>query len=184
MIDRGLGDFHTMSVARRALQMLWPWTSPSPQSNTSHEPPLPSIEYIPVHGAWEKKDHPNWPASAFKIPDVIKPGQVFYLRKGKFVDMGTIARIELLPTGEVVKTPLENPLNPREEQMNRDNMQYENEIYRLLGDVSFVPKLLGWDSASCTLTLEHQTNGSLDDRKACFPERPGIEVSGARVDAA
>lgn len=124
--------------------------------------PLSSTEYIPVHGQWERKDHPNWPERAFEVPEVTTPGQVYYVRKGFFVAMGTTARLEKLPSGGIAKTPLENPLNPMQERINRESMACELAVYRLLGDVPFAPKLLGWDAVSCTLTLEDQANGSLE----------------------
>jgi serine/threonine protein kinase len=123
---------------------------------------LPSLEYIPVPGEWEREAHPNWPDKVFQVPDVVRPGQVYYVRKGFFVDMGSTALIERLPSGGVVKTPLKDPLNPVAERMNRQNVEYEAAVYRLLGAVHFVPRLLDWDPVACTLTLEYQRNGSLD----------------------
>lgn len=77
--------------------------------------------------------------------------------------MGTTALLERLPSGDaIVKTPLRNPLNPIEERMNREGMAREAEVYhRLMSDMPVIPKLLGWDAQSCTLTLEHQCNGDL-----------------------
>lgn len=82
--------------------------------------------------------------------------------------MGTTALVERLPSGDaIVKTPLQNPLNPTEERMNREGMVREAGVYHRLmsGDdgngMPIIPKLLGWDAQSCTLTLEHQCNGDL-----------------------
>lgn len=94
-------------------------------------------------------------------------GQVYYLRKGDLVGWGTTALVERLPSGDaVVKTPLQNPLNPTEERMNREAVAREAGVYQHLscGDgnaMPTIPKLLGWDAKSCTLTLELQSNGDL-----------------------
>lgn len=92
----------------------------------------------------------------------MKPGQVYYVRKGFFVDIGSTALIERLPGGGVVKTPLRNPLNPVAERMNRQSLEHEVGVYRLLDSAPFAPRLLDWDPRSCTLTLEYESNGSLE----------------------
>ncbi len=130
----------------------------------------PYLEYIPVYGEWERQKFPNWPDDKFRIPPTKEhDGQVYYVRKGEFVGMGTTALVERLPSGDaVVKTALRNPLNPTEERMNREGMAREAEIYyRLMsgGDGSgtppFFPKCLGWDAESCALTLQYQRHGDL-----------------------
>ncbi|KAM3501122.1 hypothetical protein MY10362_005822, partial [Beauveria mimosiformis] len=131
-------------------------------------PPPPSLEYIPVYGEWERKHYPNWPEARFQIPAIKEhAGQVYYLRKGDLVGFGTTALVERLPSGNaIVKTPLQNPLNPAEERMNREAVAREAEVYQRLSsgdgnDLPTIPKFLGWDAQSCTLTLEHQSNGDL-----------------------
>ncbi|KAK8144170.1 hypothetical protein G3M48_006195 [Beauveria asiatica] len=131
-------------------------------------PPPPSLEYIPVYGEWERKRYPNWPDARFQIPAIKEhAGQVYYLRKGDLVGFGTTALVERLPSGNaIVKTPLQNPLNPAEERMNREAVAREAEVYQRLSsgdgnDMPTIPKFLGWDAQSCTLTLEHQSNGDL-----------------------
>ncbi|OAQ96525.1 hypothetical protein LLEC1_06851 [Akanthomyces lecanii] len=100
-------------------------------------PPL-SLEYIPVYGEWERKRYPNWPDARFQIPTTKEhAGQVYYLRKGDLV-----------------------------ERMNREAMAREAKVYQRLSsgdgsDMPTIPKFLGWDAESCTLTLEHQSNGDL-----------------------
>lgn len=79
-------------------------------------------------------------------------GVVYYVRKGHFVGIGTTALVERLPSGGgIVKTPLQNPFNAIEERMNREAMEREAEVYRLMmGDDgnAAIPKLLGWDAQS------------------------------------
>lgn len=126
----------------------------------------PCLEYIPIPGEWERKDYPNWPDDRFRIPDTKNhEGEVYYIRKGYFVGIGTTALVERLPSGgSIVKTPLLNPVNPIEERMNREGMAREAEVYRSLmrdGGNSATPRLLDWDPQSCTLTLEYHCNGDL-----------------------
>ncbi|PQK14387.1 hypothetical protein BB8028_0004g13170 [Beauveria bassiana] len=118
------------------------------QDDTKQDPtpPPPYLEYIPVYGEWERKRYPNWPDARFQMPATKEhAGQVYYLRKGDLVGFGTTALVERLHSGNaIVKTPLRNPLDPTEERMNREAVAREAE-----------------DAQSCTLTLEHQSNGDL-----------------------
>ncbi|OAA44437.1 Protein kinase-like domain protein [Cordyceps fumosorosea ARSEF 2679] len=130
--------------------------------------PPPSLEYIPVYGEWERERYPNLPDARFQIPATKEhAGQVHYLRKGDLIGFGTTAMVERLPSGDaIVKTPLQNPLNPAEERMNREAVAREAEVYQRLSsgdgnDMPTIPKFLGWDAQSCTLTIEHQSNGDL-----------------------
>ncbi|KAH7308561.1 kinase-like domain-containing protein [Stachybotrys elegans] len=153
------------------------FTSDSPGLNDQSS--SVSVEYIPIPGEWERKEHPTWPDAVFQIPKSGMPGQIYYIRKGYFICNGATARIERLPTGEIVKTPLENPLNPKAESMNRHGMEREYTVYQMLGDIPFIPKFIGWDPALCTLTLEHQRNGSLDDYMARCDADPTIRTKWA-----
>ncbi|KGQ03103.1 Aurora kinase A [Beauveria bassiana D1-5] len=140
------------------------------QDDTKQDPtpPPPYLEYIPVYGEWERKRYPNWPDARFQMPATKEhAGQVYYLRKGDLVGFGTTALVERLHSGNaIVKTPLRNPLDPTEERMNREAVAREAEVYQRLSsgdgnDILTIPKFLGWDAQSCTLTLEHQSNGDL-----------------------
>ncbi|KAM3540265.1 hypothetical protein ARSEF1564_006830 [Beauveria bassiana] len=131
-------------------------------------PPPPYLEYIPVYGEWERKRYPNWPDARFQMPATKEhAGQVYHLRKGELVGFGTTALVERLPSGNaIVKTPLQNPLSPAEERMNREAVAREAEVYQRLSsgdgnDKPIIPRFLGWDAQSCTLILEHQSNGDL-----------------------
>lgn len=79
--------------------------------------------------------------------------------------MGGTAFVERLPSGNaIVKTPLQNPLNPVAERMNREAMVREAKIYRLMAEDdtnTATPKFLGFDEQSCTLMLEYQCNKDL-----------------------
>ncbi|KAL2754876.1 hypothetical protein ACRALDRAFT_2064281, partial [Sodiomyces alcalophilus JCM 7366] len=89
-------------------------------------------------------------------------GHIYYVRKGEFVRRGATALVERLPSGHIAKTPVPNPYDPREEQENRQNMEREYEVYRLVGPSPSIPKLIHWDSESKTLVLEDHANGDLE----------------------
>ncbi|TQV96612.1 hypothetical protein V2A60_003002 [Cordyceps javanica] len=158
-------------------------------------PPPPFLEYIPVYGEWEREHYPHWPDARFQIPATKEhAGQVYYLRKGDLIGLGTTALVERLPSGDaVVKTPLQNPLNATEEHMNRAAVAREAEVYQRLGissgdgdDTPTVPKFLGWDAQSCTLTLEYQSNGDLatyfrDNKAADLETRRKWATQAARA---
>lgn len=92
--------------------------------------------------------------------------------------MGRTAFVELLPSGHVVKTPKINPYYPDKEKENRQSMEREASIYRMVGPSSFVPELIAWDPDTCTLTLQNYPNGDLETyiRKPDYNNRvsPGI----------
>ncbi|PMB71432.1 Aurora kinase A [Beauveria bassiana] len=141
---------------------------PHQDDTKDQTPPPPYLEYIPVYGEWERKRYPNWPDARFQMPATKEhAGQVYYLRKGELVGFGTTALVERLPSGNaIVKTPLQNPLSPAEERMNREAVAREAEVYQRLSsgdgnDKPIIPRFLGWDAQSCTLILEHQSNGDL-----------------------
>ncbi|KAF5027349.1 hypothetical protein F66182_550 [Fusarium sp. NRRL 66182] len=124
--------------------------------------PPSRIRYVPVPGEWERKLHPHWPESTFRIPDVIPHGHIYYMRKGEYVRHGATALVERLPSGHISKTPLPNPYDTEEEWKVRQNMEHEYDVYRFIGQCPFIPKLIDWDSESRTLVLEDHAKGDLE----------------------
>ncbi|RFU34934.1 hypothetical protein B7463_g1423, partial [Scytalidium lignicola] len=92
-----------------------------------------------------------------------KPGEVIYVSKGQFLARGGTAIIERVPSGEVIKTPIPNPYDPREEEDCRQNMQLEAQIYLKIGEHPRIVQLVKWDPESHCLTLKYMENGSLQE---------------------
>jgi serine/threonine protein kinase len=67
--------------------------------------------------------------------------------------------VELLPTGEVVKSPW---TGPRAKDCRKD-ITTEFEIYTRLGPHPRLVLIIDWDPEECVLTMEHMSNGSLKD---------------------
>ena len=120
------------------------------------------ITYVPIPGSWRRKEKPNWPDSAFRIPSEVPYGTIYYVTKGRFIGEGSTAHIELLLSGFIVKYPKSNPYCERSEQENRDRMRIEAKAYERVGNSPYIPKLINWNPYSCCLTLEYLKNGSLD----------------------
>lgn len=119
------------------------------------------IRYVPVPGEWERELHPKWPESAFRIPDTIPYGFIYFITRGEYIGSGSTALVERLPSGHIVKTPLTNPYDPWQEEKNRENMDREHQVYLRLGSSSFVPNLIDWEDESKALTLEYLSHGDL-----------------------
>lgn len=96
------------------------------------------------------------------MPDIVPEGYIYYITKGDYVRTGSTALVERLPSGHVAKTPLPNPYSTWEEQKNRQSMDRECQVYRLISPSPFVPKLIEWDDESKTLVLEDCGNGDLE----------------------
>ncbi|TWU74448.1 hypothetical protein ED733_004572 [Metarhizium rileyi] len=120
------------------------------------------IRYVPVPGEWERKLHPGWPESTFRVPDPVPEGHIYYIRKGDYIRRGATALVERLPTGHISKTPLPNPYDLELEQRVRQNMEHEYDVYCFIGPSRFIPKLVDWDSESKSLVLEDCANGDLE----------------------
>ncbi|TPX14876.1 uncharacterized protein E0L32_004985 [Thyridium curvatum] len=154
---------------RLSYQSRWVSTSSRRPNNTSvpdsvQNPPQATrvVQYVPIPGKWARKLHPHWAESAFELPTVIPEGHIYYITKGFYVRQGATALVERLPSGDIVKTPLPNPYDPKEELTNIEKMEHEYEVYRFIGANPFIPKLIHWDSQSKTLVLENHSNGDLE----------------------
>ncbi|KAG7144087.1 serine/threonine-protein kinase like [Verticillium longisporum] len=140
--------------------------------------PPPCIRYRPIPGSWERKLHPHWPDHVFRMPQQPEEGDIYYVTKGDCVRMRRTAFVELLPSGHVSKTPKLNPYCPEKEKENRQCMEREALIYHMVGASSFIPELIAWDPASCTLTLRNYPNGDPEMyiRKPDYKCRVSLDV--------
>ncbi|KAH7358837.1 kinase-like domain-containing protein [Plectosphaerella cucumerina] len=119
------------------------------------------LEALVVGAEWERELHPKWPESAFRIPDAIPDGFIYFITRGEYIGSGSTALVERLPSGHIVKTPLVNPYDSWQEKKNRKNMDREHQVYLQLGSIPFVPKLIDWEDESKALTLEYLPRGDL-----------------------
>lgn len=127
--------------------------------------------YVPIPGPWRRKEKPNWPDTAFQVPAEVPDGTIHYVTKGRWIGQGSTAHVELLPSGDIVKYAKSNPYCRKDEEVNRERVQTEAQVYRRLNNACHVPKLIHWDADSCCLALEYMENGSLDNYVQKFAER-------------
>ncbi|KAM0185550.1 hypothetical protein ACHAPI_012128 [Fusarium lateritium] len=80
--------------------------------------------------------------------------------KGKFIAGGTTSIVELLPSGDIIKTPWRGGI--REKDCQKE-IQVEAKIYQKLGDHPRLVKVKYWDANAFTLTLEYMPNGTLKE---------------------
>jgi serine/threonine protein kinase len=119
------------------------------------------ITYIPVPGSWERRAHPDLPLDRFAISET-QPGEIVYVTKGTNIACGGTARLERLPSGDVVKTPLPDS-DPRCHAEHRRDMRLEARIYDTIGPHPRVPRIISWDPQTCCLTMEYLENGTLKE---------------------
>ncbi|KAH8907461.1 kinase-like protein [Coniochaeta sp. PMI_546] len=145
---------------------------------TSAPDPPRHRRYRPIPGSWERKRHPHWPERVFKRPPQAEDGDIFYVTKGDLIRVGRTAIVELSPSDHVVKTPKPDPYSPEEEEGNRQSMEREASVYRLVGASPFIPELIAWDPKACTLRLKHCLNGDLESyiREPRYDERVSLET--------
>lgn len=89
--------------------------------------------------------------------------KVTYISKGNLLAWGGTAIVERLPSGEVIKTPIPNPVNKQQDEKHRQRMRIEAEIYSKIGQHPRILKLLDWDPHSCCLVFEYMQNGTLGE---------------------
>ncbi|KAL2062756.1 hypothetical protein VTL71DRAFT_5828 [Oculimacula yallundae] len=77
--------------------------------------------------------------------------------KGQFLNSGASGILEILPSGDVIKSPWPG----RNEVDSRRELSTENEIYCKLGPHSRLIKILDWNSYDCSLTMEYMPLGDL-----------------------
>lgn len=76
-----------------------------PNKDATQQAYTTTITYISVPGSWERRAYPSRPLSYFTPPE-LKPGEIAYVTKGTHIACGGTARLERLPSGDAVKTPL------------------------------------------------------------------------------
>lgn len=96
------------------------------------------------------------------MPPELKPGEISYITKGKQIACGGTARLEHLPSGDVVKTPLPDP-DRRYFEAHCQDMRLEARIYDAIGVHPRIPRIVSWDPETCCLTMEYLENGTLKD---------------------
>ncbi|KAL5348411.1 hypothetical protein ACLOAV_006894 [Pseudogymnoascus australis] len=105
------------------------------------------------------------PLSRFTPPE-LKPGEIAYTTKGTHIACGGSARLERLPSGDVVKTPLPDP-DRRFYEAHCQDMRLEARICDAVGAhpriPPRIPRIVSWDSETCCLTMEYLENGTLKD---------------------
>ncbi|KFY84873.1 hypothetical protein V500_08936 [Pseudogymnoascus sp. VKM F-4518 (FW-2643)] len=139
-----------------------------PNKDAAQQAYTGTITYIAVPGSWERRAYPSRPLSSFTPPE-LKPGEIAYITKGTFVGCGGTARLERLPSGDVVKTPLSH-LDLRFSEASCKDMRTEARIYDIIGLHPRVPRIVAWDPQTCCLTMEYLENGTLKEYITTKPE--------------
>lgn len=132
-----------------------------PSDDATQQTYTKTITFIPIPGSWERKAYPSRPLSRFTPPE-LKPGEIAYITKGTHIACGGSARLERLPSGDVVKTPLPDPVRRFYEAHCKD-MRLEARIYDAVGAHPRIPRIVSWDPETCCLTMEYLENGTLKD---------------------
>ncbi|KAJ5035184.1 uncharacterized protein L3040_008441 [Drepanopeziza brunnea f. sp. 'multigermtubi'] len=76
--------------------------------------------------------------------------------KGLFLDGGASGILEILPCGNVIKSPWADPSDDC-----RKELTIEHEIYEKLGPHPRLIKIISWNLQDCSLTMEHMPKGNL-----------------------
>ncbi|KAL4808638.1 kinase-like protein [Aspergillus unguis] len=90
-----------------------------------------------------------------------KYGEVLYYPKGKLKGWGGTAIVELLPSGNIIKTPIPDPYYLPEERDHFRNMRLEAKVFGLVGEHPRIPRIFAWDDESACLEMEYLVNGNL-----------------------
>ncbi|ROT35421.1 kinase-like protein [Sodiomyces alkalinus F11] len=87
--------------------------------------------------------------------------------KGVLIDIGLTSLVELLPSGDIIKTAW---LGRDRDVERREELALESRIYDLLGEHACLVKKKAWDASESTLVLEYMPNGTLKDYLRAYPE--------------
>jgi len=79
--------------------------------------------------------------------------------KGQFVAIGSTSFVELLPSGDIIKTPMAGDGLDKD---RRNEIDVEARIYQRLGEHPRLVKMKGWDPNSHIMVLEYMPNGTLE----------------------
>ena len=77
--------------------------------------------------------------------------------KGQFLASGASGILEILPCGNVVKSPWPGQF----EKESRRDLTIENKIYSKLGRHPRLIEIVSWNPQDCVLTMEYMRNGNL-----------------------
>ena len=80
-----------------------------------------------------------------------------YYAKGEFLDSGASGILEILPCGNIVKSPWPGQF----EKHSRRDLTIEYEIYSKVGRHPRLVKIIDWNPQDCVLTMEYMRNGNL-----------------------
>jgi len=98
---------------------------------------------------------------SIQVPDInptIKGGEGgVYYAKGQFLDSGASGILEILPCGNIVKSPWPGQF----EKDSRRDLMIEYKIYSKLGRHPRLIEIVGWNPQYCVLTMEYMRNGNL-----------------------
>ena len=132
-----------------------------PNKDATQQAYTTTITYISVPGSWERRAYPSRPLSYFTPPE-LKPGEIAYITKGTHIACGGTARLERLPSGDAVKTPLSD-LDLRFSEASCKDMRTEARIYDIIGLHPRILQIVAWDPQTCCLTMEYLENGTLKE---------------------
>jgi serine/threonine protein kinase len=94
-----------------------------------------------------------------QVPNILTPAIQDDVRyaKGQLLDTGASGILEILPCGDVMKSPWPG----QSEKDSRRDLTTEIEIYRKLGRHPRLVAIVGWNLQTCELTMEYMPNGNL-----------------------
>ncbi|QYS96197.1 Protein kinase domain-containing protein [Trichoderma simmonsii] len=87
---------------------------------------------------------------------VLPPDTCIIDGKGEFVAAGMTSVVELLPNGDIIKTPWDNPFRDCVQDLTT-----EAKIYQMLAEHPRLVKIRNWDSAEHTMVMEFMPYGTL-----------------------
>lgn len=96
---------------------------------------------------------------SIQVPNIFTPAIQSGVRyaNGQFLDSGASGILEILPCGNVMKSPWPGQF----EKDSRRDLTIENKIYSKLGRHSRLIEIVSWNSQDCVLTMEYMRNGNL-----------------------
>ncbi|TVY12770.1 putative serine/threonine-protein kinase SIS8 [Lachnellula arida] len=77
--------------------------------------------------------------------------------KGRLLDSGASGILEILPSGDVIKSPWPD----LSESDSRRDLTTESEIYKKLGSHPRLLRIIDWSPEDCSLTMEYMPKGNL-----------------------
>ncbi|KAH9213609.1 spindle assembly checkpoint kinase [Leptodontidium sp. 2 PMI_412] len=95
---------------------------------------------------------------SIQVPNISQAtqGGVHYA-KGQFLDSGASGILEILPSGNIVKSPWPGQF----EKHSRRDLTTEYEIYSKVRRHPRLVEIISWNPQDCVLTMEYMRNGNL-----------------------